>query len=91
MLHDTGIIVWHNVPKLRDMVVINPQWLADAMAGVVTFMCQGAASQAGGMIDWAKIRNSLKLKYVYCKAECQFLILKFFFFVDLQILICTGQ
>lgn len=63
MLHDVGLVVWHNVPKLCDIVVLDPQWLADAMAGVVTFMCQSPASQASGMIDWAKIRSSLKLKY----------------------------
>jgi hypothetical protein len=63
MLHNTGCIVWHNVPKLRDFVIVDPQWLADAMAGVVSFMFQKSASQDGGMINWLKMRESLKLKY----------------------------
>lgn len=63
MLHNTGFVVWHNVPKLKDFVVINPQWLADAMAGVVTFLFETSKSKEGGMMNWSKIRDSLKLKY----------------------------
>lgn len=63
MLHDVGSIMWHNVPKLKNMVVINPQWLADAMAGVVSFMSQGATAASGGMTTWRRIQESLKLKY----------------------------
>ena len=62
MLHITGCVVWHNVPKLRDLVVINPSWLADAMAGVVTFMQQSLVSRNGGMINEYHIRESLLLK-----------------------------
>jgi len=64
MLHDTGLIVWHNIPKLRNLVVINPQWLADAMASIVTFMCQISVSKHGGLTTWHKMRESLKLKYL---------------------------
>jgi hypothetical protein len=63
MLHNTGFAVWHNVPKLRDIVIIDPQWLANAMAGVVTFISQSTVSKAGGMINWHAIRDSLNLKY----------------------------
>lgn len=63
LLHDVGIVVWHDVPKLRNIVVINPQWLADAMAGVVSFMSLGAAAQQGGMINWGRMQDTLKLKY----------------------------
>lgn len=63
MLHDTGLIVWNNVPRLKDLVIIDPQWLADAMAGVVTFICQVSVSKTGGMIDWAKMKASLTLRY----------------------------
>ncbi len=63
LLHDTGNIVWHNVPKLRNIVVINPQWFADAMAGVVSFMCQKAFAKHRGMVDWVKIKESLQLWY----------------------------
>ena len=62
MLHTTGCVVWHNDPKLRDLVVINPSWLADAMAGVVTFMQQSLVSRNGGMINEYHIRESLLLK-----------------------------
>lgn len=63
MLHDTGFVVWHNVPKLRDIVICNPQWLADAMAGVVTFICQDAVAANRGMTNWGRMRSVLKLKY----------------------------
>jgi hypothetical protein len=63
MLHITGFVVWHDVPKLRNLVVIQPQWLADAMAGVVTFMAQNSVARDGGMTNWLNIQKSLKLKY----------------------------
>eukprot|EP00026_Physarum_polycephalum_P000182 Phypoly_transcript_00182.p1 GENE.Phypoly_transcript_00182~~Phypoly_transcript_00182.p1 ORF type:complete len:2033 (+),score=208.26 Phypoly_transcript_00182:30-6101(+) len=63
ILHDIGAIVWHNVPKLRDVVIINPQWLADAMAGVVSFMCQAAVAKTAGMTSWQKMKESLRLKF----------------------------
>lgn len=61
MLHYAGIVVWHNVPKLRDLVVVDPQWLADAMAGVVTFILQSYIGK-DGMTNWAKMKEPLKLK-----------------------------
>lgn len=63
MLHDTGLVVWHNVPKLRDVVVIDPQWMADAMSGVVTFIFQQSVAKGGGMTSWSKMRESIKMKY----------------------------
>lgn len=62
VLHNIGSIVWHNVPKIRDIVVINPQWLADAMAGVVTFISQESVSNYRGMTSWGKLKESLRLK-----------------------------
>ena len=62
MLHDTGFVVWHNVPKLKDMVVIDPQWLANAMAGVVTFLTQNSIAKDGGMTNWYRMQKSLRLK-----------------------------
>ncbi len=64
LLHDTGFVVWHDVPKLRNVVIIDPQWLADAMASVVTFMCQDAVSKQAGLTDWGKMKGHLKIKYV---------------------------
>lgn len=64
LLHDIGSVVWHNIPKLRDLVVINPQWLADAMAGVVSFVSQEATAKNGGMTSRRKLQESLKLKYI---------------------------
>lgn len=63
-LHNLGLVVWHNVPKLRNIVIINPQWLADAMAGVVSFVSQTATAKQTGMTSWIKMQESLKLKYV---------------------------
>jgi hypothetical protein len=61
-LHDIGLVVWHNVTRLRDVVVIDPQWLADALAGVVSFICQSSVARAGGMTNWSKMQQPLKLK-----------------------------
>lgn len=63
MLHNTGIVVWHNVAKLRDLVVLDAQWLANAMASVVTFMGQDSISSDGGMANWFKIREFMKIRY----------------------------
>ncbi len=63
MLHDTGFVVWHDIPKLRNVVVVDPQWLADAMASVVTFICQTSVSKQAGLTDWGKMKEPLKLKY----------------------------
>lgn len=63
MLHDTGIIVWHNVPTLRDIVVVNPQWFADAMARIVNFM-NTSISNFGGMTNWRQIADLLQQKYL---------------------------
>ncbi len=76
MLHETGNIVWHNVPKLRNVVVIDPQWFADAMAGVVTFISQHTVSSQRGMVDWAKLREPLKLKYVHFICDVHYFISK---------------
>ena len=62
VLHDAGIVVWHNVPKLRDVVIIDPQWFADALAGVVTFISQQSVSRFGGVIDWSRMQGILRLK-----------------------------
>lgn len=63
LLHDVGAIVWHNAPRLRNAVITDPQWFADAMAGVVSFVSQGVASCNGGITNWARMQDSLKLKY----------------------------
>jgi hypothetical protein len=62
MLHDAGVVVWHAVFKLRDFVVIDPQWLADSMAGVVTFISMDSVSQDRGMVSWNKLQQSLELR-----------------------------
>jgi hypothetical protein len=62
MLHDLGLVVWHNVTRLRDVIVIDPQWLADALAGVVSFICQPSVARAAGMTNWSKMQEPLKLK-----------------------------
>src|SRR4051812_16231555 len=36
-LNDCGVIVWFDVPTLRDIVVVDPQWLATLMASLVSF------------------------------------------------------
>jgi hypothetical protein len=72
MLHKMGMIVWHNTPKLEDIVVLDPQWLADAMAGVVTFISQDVVSKLGGTTNWQKLQEPLKLKYDHSPATIQF-------------------
>lgn len=63
MFHCLGMIVWHDVPKLRDIVVVDSQWLADAMAGVVSFVFQTLIAQSNGMVSWNKLHSSIKLQY----------------------------
>jgi hypothetical protein len=56
LLHTTGNVLWHNTPKLRDIVILDPQWFADAAAAV----CKAAHSC--GVASWAAIREALKAK-----------------------------
>lgn len=62
ILHDTGNVVWHNVPKLRDIIIINPQWLADAMAGVVSHVYDFQRTSTA-IVSSDTLRGFLKLKY----------------------------
>ncbi|GAM23578.1 hypothetical protein SAMD00019534_067530 [Acytostelium subglobosum LB1] len=39
-LTNLGIILHYNTPSLRDLVVLDPQWLADVMSSLVTFSHQ---------------------------------------------------
>lgn len=56
--------MWHNVPKLKEFVILDPQWLADSMAGVVSFIFQSSVSNMRGMLDKEKLMSSLQLKFV---------------------------
>jgi hypothetical protein len=46
------------------VVVIDPQWLAEAMAGVVTVDSQFSALKNGGLISGDKMKELLVLKYL---------------------------
>ena len=82
MLHNTGFVVWHNVPKMRDFIVIDPQWLADALASVVSFMCQSAVSHSN-TITHGKILELLKLRYEICLHFFAFVLFSIFFILFL--------
>lgn len=59
VLHDVGSVVWHNLPKIRNIVITNPQWLADVMAVIISYKALGV----GGIIYWEEIQAALKIKY----------------------------
>ena len=58
LLHVTGNAIWHNIPKLRDIVILDPQWFADAAAAV----SKSSISHANGVASWGAIREALKPK-----------------------------
>jgi len=62
LLHSIGTVTWYDTPRLRDLVVINPQWLADALSSVVSFLSYSSIAKKGGMITWHTLKSSLKLK-----------------------------
>jgi len=37
LFHATGVLVWYDSPKLKHYVIIDPQWLANIMATLVSF------------------------------------------------------
>eukprot|EP01129_Flabellula_baltica_P007425 TRINITY_DN2888_c0_g1_i1.p1 TRINITY_DN2888_c0_g1~~TRINITY_DN2888_c0_g1_i1.p1 ORF type:complete len:630 (+),score=111.13 TRINITY_DN2888_c0_g1_i1:99-1988(+) len=43
-LHNTGTIIWFNNPSLRNLVILNPQWLADVFSTLVTTKISGNGS-----------------------------------------------
>lgn len=36
-LHDVGSIIWFNQPELSELIILDPQWLSDVMASVISF------------------------------------------------------
>jgi serine/threonine protein kinase/GTPase SAR1 family protein len=36
-LHDVGSLIWFNQPSLKDIVILDPQWLSNVMASIVSF------------------------------------------------------
>lgn len=36
-LHDVGSLIWFNQPTLKDLVILDPQWLSNVMASIVSF------------------------------------------------------
>ncbi|EFA77775.1 leucine-rich repeat-containing protein [Heterostelium album PN500] len=36
-LHNLGIVLHYNTPSLKNLVVLDPQWLADVMSSLITF------------------------------------------------------
>jgi GTPase SAR1 family protein len=36
-MHDVGNIIWFNQPELSELVILDPQWLSDVMASVISF------------------------------------------------------
>lgn len=36
-LHDVGSLIWFNQPDLAELVILDPQWLSDVMATVISF------------------------------------------------------
>jgi len=36
-LDDAGVITWFNQPVLKELIVLNPHWLASLMSSLVSF------------------------------------------------------
>jgi hypothetical protein len=36
-LHDVGSLIWFNQSSLRDLVILDPQWLSNVMASIISF------------------------------------------------------
>merc|ERR1719199_1101316 len=66
-LHDTGSIVFFDEPDLRDHVVLNPQWLTDAMAHVLNCprVVRGANSGAKRLREKGELDAELLRKHLW--------------------------
>ena len=62
-MHNAGVLLHFNTPLLHDIVVIDPQWLADIMATVVTFSHTWVKS--GILVRKELEVNVWKATYVY--------------------------
>jgi GTPase SAR1 family protein len=55
LMHDLGLIVYYSDDEgLRDIVVLNPEWLTKAISHVLE---DEATRQAGGVLDHARLRQ----------------------------------
>ena len=56
-MHDLGLIIYYADDEgLRDIVVLNPEWLTKAISYVLE---DDATRQAGGILDHARLRRDL--------------------------------
>lgn len=61
-LHDVGSIIWFNQPDLAEIVILDPQWLSDIMATVISFKANwksGLLQHDSLPIVWKKYPVSL--------------------------------
>jgi hypothetical protein len=55
LMHDLGLIIYYSSDEgLRDIVVLNPEWLTKAISYVLE---DKATRQAGGIVDHARLRR----------------------------------
>eukprot|EP00929_Paragymnodinium_shiwhaense_P059599 TRINITY_DN29843_c0_g1_i2.p1 TRINITY_DN29843_c0_g1~~TRINITY_DN29843_c0_g1_i2.p1 ORF type:complete len:1570 (+),score=387.15 TRINITY_DN29843_c0_g1_i2:49-4758(+) len=66
-LHSAGSIVFFNEDNLRDDVVLNTQWLADAMANVLNCprVVQGASSATRRLRERGELEDELLRKHLW--------------------------
>lgn len=66
-LHNTGTVVFFDEPELREHVVLNPQWLADAMAHVLNCprVVQGKNSAARRLRERGELEDGLLRRYLW--------------------------
>jgi hypothetical protein len=60
MLHCAGVVLWHDARVLRDVVIIDPLWLATSMACVVTFINE--MKFPDGILDGNQLQQCLQRK-----------------------------
>jgi hypothetical protein len=61
-LHDVGSLIWFNQSSLKDLVILDPQWLSNVMASIISFKSNwknGVLHHANLPIIWKNYPESL--------------------------------
>jgi len=57
LFHATGVLVWYDSPKLKHYVIIDPQWLANIMATLVSFKVDRVT--LAGQVTFQQLRHEI--------------------------------
>eukprot|EP00028_Trichosphaerium_sp_Am-I-7-wt_P014393 CAMPEP_0168509328 /NCGR_PEP_ID=MMETSP0405-20121227/703_1 /TAXON_ID=498012 /ORGANISM="Trichosphaerium sp, Strain Am-I-7 wt" /LENGTH=581 /DNA_ID=CAMNT_0008526751 /DNA_START=34 /DNA_END=1780 /DNA_ORIENTATION=- len=59
-MHDVGSLIWFNTPKLREIVILDAQWLANVMSSLISFKIKIDNRHASAYLEAVPCRDASK-------------------------------